>query len=218
MLHSVSIAGRSATHPSADALGWPAKIGLTGVNENGLFPALNINIAGQVNSYGGTGIDYGAQNNFDINDGLSWIKGKHTFKFGFEYLKMMSNDVNSGGDTGSFNFYDSETALPGSPTGATGTGMASFLLGQVDSGAVNVYASANYERSGYYAGYAQDDFKVTSKLTLNLGLRYDLLSPDRRQMEPSGLGGPDPAQSGSGRFPGHDGFCHSGAAHGGGSI
>jgi len=165
---------RSGTHPSADALGWPKKIGLMGVNENGVFPGLNI--AGQtgMQNYGGTTIAYDAQNNFDINEGLSWIKGKHTLKFGFEYLKLMSNDVNSEKDTGSFYFSNGGTSLPGFPTGQ---GMASFLLGGADQGEVHVNASGNYERSGYYAGYAQDDFKVTPKFTLNMGLRYDLYRP-----------------------------------------
>ena len=55
--------------------------------------------------------------------------------------------------------------------------LASFLLGWADLGQVSVYASGSYERSAYYAGYAQDDFKVTPKLTLNVGLRYDLYRP-----------------------------------------
>jgi len=165
---------RFGTHPTADAFGWPLKIGLTGVNENGVFPRLDI--AGQ-DSYGGTEIAYGAQNNFDVNESLIWIKGKHTLKFGFEYLKMMSNDVSRGQDTGSLSFNNPETALPGSQAGATGAGMASFLLGWADSGEVHVYASGSYERSGYYAGYAQDDFKITPKFTLNMGLRYDLYRP-----------------------------------------
>jgi hypothetical protein len=168
---------RSATDPTGDVFGWPAKIGLTGVNENGLFPGLNIE-QGDVQSYGGTAIAYDAQSNFDVNESLSWIKGKHSLKFGFEYLKMMSNDVNSVGDSGldsgSFSFNSRQTALPDFPTGQ---GMASFLLGMAYSGDVYVHTSGNYERSGYYAGYAQDDFKVTPRFTLNYGLRYDLYRP-----------------------------------------
>ena len=57
-----------------------------------------------ISNYGGTWIGYDAQNNFDVNESLSWIKGKHTFKFGFEYLKSQSNDVSPGLDTGGFNF------------------------------------------------------------------------------------------------------------------
>src|SRR5438093_7277101 len=90
---------------------------------------------------------------------------------------MMSNDVSRGQDTGSLSFNNPETALPGSLAGATGAGMASFLLGWADSGEVHVYASGSYERSGYYAGYAQDDFKITPKFTLNMRLRYDLYRP-----------------------------------------
>jgi hypothetical protein len=81
---------RTATHPSADSLGWPAKIGLTGVNPQGVFPGLNLQ---QLGFYGGTAIALDAQNDFDVNESLSWIKGKHTLKFGFEYLKSQSNDV-----------------------------------------------------------------------------------------------------------------------------
>ncbi|PYV37419.1 MAG: hypothetical protein DMG06_28125 [Acidobacteria bacterium] len=170
---------RFGTNPASDAFGWPAKIGLTGVNDQGVFPGLNIS---QQGSYGGTGIGYGAQNNFDVNEGLSWIKGKHTLKFGFEYLKLMSNDVSAGNDTGTFSFDDRQTGLPDFPvqeldfTG-TGQGMASFLLGRANTGQATRYASRSYERTGYYAGYVQDDFKLTPKLTLNMGLRYDLYRP-----------------------------------------
>jgi outer membrane receptor protein involved in Fe transport len=147
---------------------------LKGVNENGVFP--NFVIEGQ-DPYSFPGVGYDAQNNFDINDSLSWIKGRHTIKFGLEYLKMQSNDAGTGGDAGSFNFGTPETGIPGPPEGYTGAGMASFLLGLVDSGQANVYTSGNAERSGYWAGYVQDNFKVTPKLTFNYGLRYDLYRP-----------------------------------------
>jgi outer membrane receptor protein involved in Fe transport len=168
---------RFGTNPKPEAFGWPARIGWAGVNEQGLFPKLTI--AGQ--DYGGTAIGKGAQNNFDITEGLSWITGKHALKVGFEYLKMMSNDVSLGGETGSLSFSNPATALPDFPADLTGTatghGMASFLLGWAQSGEVRTYASGSYERSGYYAAYLQDDFKVTPKFTLNMGMRYDLYRP-----------------------------------------
>ena len=169
---------RYGTNATPDLLGWPGKIGLRGVNPDGVFPHFNIN--GQSATYGANdGIGYGAQNNFNVSEGLNWIRGKHTIKFGFEYLKSQSNDVGSFLDTGFFVFDYKETALPGFPAGLTGTGqgMASFLLGWADQGEVRVYASGSYERSAYYAGYAQDDFKLTPKLTLNVGLRYDVFRP-----------------------------------------
>jgi Carboxypeptidase regulatory-like domain/TonB dependent receptor-like, beta-barrel len=168
---------RSGTIPGPEALGWPAQIGLTGVNEAGVFPGLNI--ADQGNTYGNTGINYSADNNFDVNETLTWIKGRHTAKFGFEYLKMQYNTLGFGRDAGYFSFAYGETALPGFPQTLTGTGngLGSFLLGQVDAGNVNTYTGGTYERSGYYSLYAQDDFKLSPKLTINYGIRYELYLP-----------------------------------------
>lgn len=166
---------RSGTTASEERLGWPSKIGLKGVNPNGVFPGLNI--AGQGNTYGNTGIGVDAQNHFDFNESVSWIKGKHSLKFGFEHLKTQLNNYSTGRDAGYLSFNYPATGLPGFQSGATGAGMASFLLGLVDSGEVRVYLGGNYERSAYYAGYVQDDFKFSPKLTFNMGLRYDLYRP-----------------------------------------
>jgi len=114
---------RSGSSPSPENFGWPAKIGFKGVNQNGLFPRMDIDGLG---SYGDWPISYDAQNNFDFNESLSWIKGGHTIKFGFEYLKMQSNDVSPGQDFGHLFFSSSETGIPGPPSGYTGSGMASF--------------------------------------------------------------------------------------------
>jgi len=171
---------------SEAGLGWPEQLGWKGVPGTGpgsVFPGLNI--GGLGNTYGNGGQGYDATNVFTFDDGLSWIKGKHTFKTGFSYIKMQQNDNQFGRQSGYLTFNCGGTSLPGpwylDGCGAgpnnPGFGAASFLLGLGSSGEAIVYAATNGDRVGQYAGYVQDDFKATSKLTFNLGLRYDLFRP-----------------------------------------
>jgi hypothetical protein len=171
---------------SEAGLGWPDKLGWKGVPGTGagsVFPGLNI--GGLGNTYGNGGQGYDASNVFTFDDGLSWTKGKHTFKTGFSYVKMQQNDGGFGRQSGYLNFNCGGTSLPGpwyldgcgAGSGNPGFGAASFLLGLGSSGEAIVYAATNADRVGQYAGYVQDDFKATSRLTFNLGLRYDLFRP-----------------------------------------
>ena len=66
--------------------------------------------------------------------------------------------------------------IPSDP--ASGVGFASYMLGLADSYQASHYTTPTYARNSYFAAFAQDDFKVTRKLTLNLGLRWDLFTPD----------------------------------------
>ena len=92
---------RFGTNATPDLLGWPQKDRIERCQPDGVFP--HFDIAPQTVGYGGSGgIGYSAQNNFNVSEALSWIKGKHTLKFGFEYLKSQSNDVGSVLDTGTF--------------------------------------------------------------------------------------------------------------------
>ncbi len=107
-----------------------------------------------------------------INDQVSWSKGAHSLKFGFEFLRADFKRVNCNGCTGEADFSPNTTGIPGS-VNQTGSAFAAFLLG--------LPASGNYNDPGifsfgepYYAFYVQDDWKVSNKLTLNLGLRYEL--------------------------------------------
>ena len=158
--------------------GWPAKIGYKG-GGYGEFPILNFDsVYPQSGGGGGNTPGGSADNGTVINDTLSWVKGKHSFKFGMEYEHGGYNNFGYGRASGYLHFNLDETGLPDSAQYQnTGQPFASFLLGQVDSGLTNVYNAEDYERWGYYAGFAQDDFKLTPKVTLNLGVRYDLYRP-----------------------------------------
>jgi hypothetical protein len=104
-----------------------------------------------------------------------WLKGKNSFNIGLEARRPYQN--NSNANSNSFNFTNETTSLPGSPNyTAYGSPFASFLLGLADSATIQG-PYALQPRSWYAAGYLQDDFKVSPKLTLNLGVRYDIFVP-----------------------------------------
>lgn len=111
----------------------------------------------------------------NINEQVAWIKGKHSLKFGFEYVKGWYRRIDCNNCQGSVDFSAGATGNPGS-SGRTGSGYAAFLLGLASGGNFNYSGDIEFFFP-YYAWYIQDDFKVSGKLTLNLGLRYDLSIP-----------------------------------------
>jgi Carboxypeptidase regulatory-like domain len=113
--------------------------------------------------------DFYAANVFIYNDNLSWVRGRHTYRFGAEFR---AQQFNSHGDYGvpSFVFDPAQTA--GSFDSNAGFGFASFLLGDVNQASVSE-PDNTYGRRKSVSMYAQDDIKITSKFTLNLDLRWD---------------------------------------------
>ncbi|MGH9398601.1 MAG: TonB-dependent receptor domain-containing protein [Terriglobia bacterium] len=109
-------------------------------------------------------------------DALNYVRGKHSLKFGGEYLHYRYNTYEPGTLSGAFTFTDRETSLPGF-TSKTGHPFASFLLGAVNGGNMAVYHTEPGYRAGVFGFFLQDDFKASSRLTLNLGIRWDIPLP-----------------------------------------
>jgi hypothetical protein len=108
-----------------------------------------------------------------FSDFVSWNRGRHNFKFGVDFRRHGDN-TNTLASSG-FGFSNLQTSLPNSPNqAATGNGYASFLLGAINSASLDLYVNTVDNRFQYFAGYAMDDWKITDRLTLNLGLRYDI--------------------------------------------
>jgi hypothetical protein len=107
---------------------------------------------------------------YGIQDTLSWVKGKHTIKAGAEYRIYKLNYIRQS-DAGTFTFSSNQTGLPGL-TSSVGEPFASFLLGAVNNASIGITTPtlATYRSLGLFL---QDDFRVSSKLTLNIGLRWD---------------------------------------------
>jgi outer membrane receptor protein involved in Fe transport len=191
-LEAVSIQGGIGA-PASDV----TALGLTGV-----FP----NLPDYARTYPGLGFQaingtaFGSQGNdvttsdiptWEFADSLSMTHGKHTIAVGFDYRRWVQKRDLSNDFLGQFNFNnDTITSNTGgctNPGGNCGTGnsVADFLLGYYHDASTfqpgpfsptNVAGNLNQYHFQYFAPYIQDDWKVTSRLTLNLGLRWDYRS------------------------------------------
>jgi hypothetical protein len=159
--------------------GFASKVGFPNVTgDSDVTPVIQFAAADAYTAWGMQQgkVNNGGQNNYttQVNQGLTWVHGKHEFKFGWDMRRLETLSYDLAGTNGNYIFARNETASPGA-TGTTGNSFASFLLGMPDSATAAATPVANSViRYQYYAGYFQDNWRVTSKLTLNLGLRYDL--------------------------------------------
>jgi hypothetical protein len=111
-------------------------------------------------------------NVWEANDSMTWAKGRHILKFGVQFRRWMPRLTDSGVYEGSWTFNGSMTQNPVS-TGGTGDAFADYMLGIPYSVGRGYPGDPWGSNTNFWHFFAQDDFKVSDRLTLNLGLRYE---------------------------------------------
>ena len=162
------------SYSSGTGQNWASKVCIkNAVDCNVNFPNISFS---EFTSWGSTAYNGTEQPSWSLKEDLSYIRGAHTMKFGYAFESQRANGFGQQNISGQATFSFAETAVPGATTATSGSSFASFLLGNADSGATETirYLPQTF---AYHAFYAQDDWRVTKRLMLNLGLRYEFTRP-----------------------------------------
>jgi hypothetical protein len=153
-------------------LGFPATF--TSQVQNKSFPGISIGGYQGLASGGNSTISY--SHTFSIGDTMTKVMSSHSLRWGVE-ARLMLNNIGSLAASGSLSFSNNFTrANPLVSNAQSGDGLASFLLGYPSSTSSS-YQNMPARGQRYYALFMQDDWRLSPKLTMNLGLRWDLESP-----------------------------------------
>lgn len=152
--------------------GFPV-VNITGLSRTASVP--NVSIGGFLGST--SAIAFG-MNQYAVQQNFTKTLTRHTLKFGGEYRIMRFNTTQYNDQDAQFNFTPNFTqgANPASPTGNTGVALATLLLGLPGSASVTPSPSLALQNL-YYGAFVQDAWKVTPKLTVNMGLRWEMELP-----------------------------------------
>jgi hypothetical protein len=149
--------------------------------------------------------DLNVDNGYRFSDSVSWQHDRNSFKIGFDYRHQQYSNISRGGENGNFDFSGNQTKASDIPAiqNGTGNGLASLLLGDVNSAGSSKRLHQPRWLSNYWAGFVQDDFRASKSLTLNIGVRYDIDQPRREALNNTSnfsLTGIDPHNGRPGAF------------------
>ena len=153
---------------------WKSKVCMPNVidcNQN--FPQITFS---EFTGWGGTSYNGSENPTLSIKDDLSYTRGKHNLKFGYAYQYQREVGTGQQNISGIAGFSFLGTGVPGVTSETSGNSFASLLLGWADSGGTQTikYLPQIFPYHGFYA---QDDWHVTPRLTMNLGVRYEFTLP-----------------------------------------
>ena len=153
-------------------------LGITGVSTNPFdwgLPTLSFT---DIASLQDTTPSLARPQTYTFSDNVIWNHGKHTWRWGGDFRRVQVNTDTDSNPRGSFVFSDTNTAqfINGNQVPNTGYDFADFLLGLPQQTSVQ-FGQSEYFRGNYWDLYGQDEWKMRANLTLNLGVRYEYVSP-----------------------------------------
>jgi outer membrane receptor protein involved in Fe transport len=168
------------SEPAGYGIDAPGQLGFPAIIPTTLFPRLVVGsevLGGDSREIGSSpgqlsvrGLTVG-----QLAEALTIVRGKHTVKTGVDLRVELRNNFQPGPVSGQFNFTRAMTGNPQDTSGTTGFGLATAMLGAVSGGMLDSPLS-RADGWRYYAAFAQDDYRILPRLTLNLGLRYDIIT------------------------------------------
>ncbi|MEX2260975.1 MAG: TonB-dependent receptor [Bryobacteraceae bacterium] len=145
---------------------WPRKLGMPEIVPADQFPQMNFGFG----AIGGGAAGIRGSLNWDIQNMVTKIAGNHTVKIGYNHRLLQGGNLQGAALSGDYTF-NGLTSNPQSPAG-TGSSLAQFLLGEANASFIDRILGNSWHGTAISA-FIQDDWKVSRRLTLNLGLRYD---------------------------------------------
>jgi hypothetical protein len=173
-----------------------------GVYSHTHVPVLNFD---NFSSYGGNADLLSTRPTYVYTDTLTWVKGRHSLHFGGEYRDLFYPTTQRPNASGTFNFTNATTGLVGI---SSGNAMASFLLGEVGSASAGFYSLPSFVPAAKaYGFFAGDTWKATQKLSVTLGLRWDVFTPSVEENNQTSFFDPTGPNPGADNRPGRLAFA-----------